>query len=58
MSECVTQYSVVFVQLGSIDEMCTWQSMKPGTTVAPDRSITRAPAGDLKPSSTAMILSS
>ena len=34
MAEWVTQSSVAFVRLGSLPVTCTWQSMKPGVTVA------------------------
>src|SRR6185369_11660688 len=49
---------VAFVWLGSIDATCTWQSMNPGNTVEPERSMTCAPDGVVKPFSTATILSS
>ena len=58
MSVWVSQYSVALVRPGSMAEMCTWQSMKPGITVASDRSTTAAPAGDTNPDSTERILSS
>ena len=58
MSVCVSQYSVALVRLGNKDEICTWQSMKPGITVAFDKSMISAPAGAVKPDSMDSILSS
>jgi hypothetical protein len=54
----VSQYSVALIRLGSMAEMWTWQSTKPGITVAFDKSMISAPAGDTKPDSMDRILSS
>ena len=37
--------------------MCVWESIRPGSTVAVDRSTTSAPAGRVKPASTAVMRS-
>ena len=58
MSKCVSQYAVALVRAGSSEVTCTWQSMKPGMTVAVDESMTSAPGGDWNPDCTDRILSS